>query len=101
MGGPPPKDPRTFSSFRQVTDFLWQNAERLRGAYKPNEYDGVILPLLVIRRLDCVLEPTKDKVLKRLGELPGRGHKLAAPALDVALRNVTGVPFYNRAKLGF
>jgi type I restriction enzyme M protein len=46
---------RNFGSFREITDFLWQNAERLRGAYKPNEYDRVILPLLVIRRLDCVL----------------------------------------------
>jgi len=47
---------RIFASFREITNFLWQNVERHRGAYKPNEYDKIILPLLVIRRLDCGLE---------------------------------------------
>ena len=56
---------RTFTSFREIADLLWQNAERMRGAYKPNKYDEVILPLLVLRRLDCVLAPTKEKVLGR------------------------------------
>lgn len=83
---------RTFGSFREIADFLWQNAERLRGVYKPNEYDGVILPMLVVRRLDCVLAPTKDKVLKRLDDLKARGHKPADAAVDVALRKVAGVP---------
>src|SRR5690606_16804997 len=36
---------KRFASFREIADFLWQNAERLRGAYKPNEYDKIILPL--------------------------------------------------------
>lgn len=92
---------RTFGSFREIADFLWQNAERLRGAYKPNEYDKVILPLLVIRRLDCVLAPTKEKILKRLAELQERGHKATDPAVDVSLRKLSGVPFYNISKLDF
>ena len=45
--------------------FIWSVAELLRGDYKQSEYGRVILPLTVIRRLDCVLEPTKDKVLAR------------------------------------
>ncbi|WP_437593439.1 N-6 DNA methylase [Sorangium sp. So ce1000] len=98
---PPPPSPRSFASFREITDFLWQNAERLRGAYKPNEYDKVILPLLVVRRLDCVLEPTKQKVLARLPDLTARGLKLSDPAFDKALRRVSGVPFYNIHKLDF
>ncbi|WP_437947529.1 type I restriction-modification system subunit M N-terminal domain-containing protein [Sorangium sp. So ce296] len=98
---PPPPSPRSFASFREITDFLWQNAERLRGAYKPNEYDKVILPLLVIRRLDCVLEPTKQKVLARLADLTARGMKPSDPAVDKALRKVSGVPFYNVHKLDF
>jgi len=92
---------RSFVSFREITDFLWTNAERLRGVYKPHEYDKVILPLLVVRRLDCVLAPTKDKVLARLDALKQKGMKVTDPAVDVALRKVTGVPFYNTSKLDF
>ncbi|AKU91183.1 type I restriction-modification system subunit M [Vulgatibacter incomptus] len=97
------EDPQAkrFTSFREIADFLWQNAERMRGAYKPNEYDKVILPLLVARRLDCVLEPSKDKVLVRLEALKGKGLKATDPAVDVALRKLTGVPFYNTSKLDF
>src|SRR6266511_4972418 len=43
--------------------FIWSVADLLRGDYKQSEYGKVILPLTVIRRLDCVLEPTKAKVL--------------------------------------
>ncbi len=98
---PPPPSPRSFASFREITDFLWQNAERLRGAYRPNEYDKVILPLLVVRRLDAVLAPTKAKVLARLAELQGRGMKPGDAAVDLALRKVSGVPFYNTHALEF
>lgn len=96
-----PTSGRTFESFREIADFLWQNAERLRGAYKPNEYDKVILPLLVVRRLDCVLEPTKAKVLARLADLVAKGMKPSDPAVDIALRKAAGVPFYNTSKLDF
>lgn len=40
-------------------------ASRLRGPYRPPQYRLVILPMVVLRRLDCVLEPTKDAVLKK------------------------------------
>jgi type I restriction enzyme M protein len=70
-------------------------------AYKPNEYDKVILPLLVARRLDCVLAPTKDKVLARLEALKAKGMKATDPAVDVALCKVTTVPFYNTSKFDF
>jgi type I restriction enzyme M protein len=92
---------KRFATFREIADFLWQNAERLRGAYKPNEYDKVILPLLVARRLDCVLAPTKDKVLARLEALKAKGMKATEPAVDVALCKVTTVPFYNTSKFDF
>ncbi|MDI3285043.1 class I SAM-dependent DNA methyltransferase [Polyangium sp. 15x6] len=98
---PVPPSPRNFQSFREITDFLWQNAERLRGVYKPNEYDKVILPLLVVRRLECVLAPTKDKVLKKLAELQGKGMKVADPIVDSVLRKTSGVPFYNTSPLDF
>ena len=52
--------------------FIWSVADLLRGDYKQSEYGKVILPLVVIRRLDCVLEPTKAAVLKRYAALAGR-----------------------------
>ena len=50
--------------------FIWSVADLLRGVYKPSEYGRVILPLTVLRRLDCVLEPTKEEVLAAVGRLP-------------------------------
>lgn len=72
-----------------------------RAAYNPNDYDKVILPLLVARRLDCVLGPTKHKVLTRLDALKDKGMKASYPAVDVALRKITGAPFYNTSKVDF
>ncbi len=48
--------------------FIWSVADLLRGDYKQSEYGKVILPLTVLRRLDCVLEPTKRQVLERINE---------------------------------
>lgn len=48
---------------RNHAAFIWSVADLLRGDYKQSEYGKVILPLTVLRRLDCVLEPTKQKVL--------------------------------------
>lgn len=96
-----PQSVRTFSSFREIADFLWQNAERLRGAYKPHEYDKVILPLLVVRRMDCVLAPTKAKVLAKHEELKAKGLKESDFAMEKSLKKAAGVPFYNVSKLEF
>jgi len=52
--------------------FIWSVADLLRGDYKQSEYGRVILPMVVLRRLDCVLEPTKDKVLATVARLTGR-----------------------------
>jgi type I restriction enzyme M protein len=91
----------TFGSFREIADFLWQNAERLRGTYRPNEYDKVILPLLVLRRLDCVLAPTRQKVLERLAVLKARKMKDSDPATEAALKRAAGFEFFNSSKLDF
>src|SRR5205814_10160137 len=52
--------------------FIWSVADLLRGDYKQSEYGKVILPLTVLRRLDCVLEPTKGLVLARAAKLKGK-----------------------------
>jgi len=76
--------------------FIWSVADLLRGDYKQSEYGKVILPLTVIRRLDCVLEPTKDAVLEKSAQLSGRIENVAAP-----LEAITGQQFYNTSKLSF
>ncbi|CAH2409091.1 type I restriction-modification system subunit M N-terminal domain-containing protein [Mesorhizobium escarrei] len=48
---------------------IWEIANRLRGPYRPPQYRLVMLPIVVLRRLDCVLEPTKHAVLKEHAKL--------------------------------
>lgn len=52
------------SNISELSAFIWKIADILRGDYKQSEYADVILPFVVLRRLDSVLEPTKDKVLE-------------------------------------
>src|SRR5665213_53696 len=52
-------------TIRNHAAFIWSVADLLRGDYKQSEYGKVVLPLTVIRRLDCVLEPTKQAVMER------------------------------------
>jgi type I restriction enzyme M protein len=77
--------------------FIWSVADLLRGDYKQSEYGRVILPLTVIRRLDCVLEPTKDAVLEKHRQLAGRIENLE-PVLNVAAGSLG---FYNVSPLTF
>jgi type I restriction enzyme M protein len=86
----------TEQAIRNHAAFIWAVADLLRGDYKQSEYGKVILPLVVIRRLDCVLEPTKAAVLKRKGELEGKIENLEA-----VLKAVAGQQFFNTSKLDF
>jgi len=61
--------------------FIWSVADLLRGDYKQSEYGRVILPLTVLRRLDCVLEPVKPKMLKKYEEVKGKVENFG-PLLD-------------------
>ena len=61
----------------------WAIADLLRGDYKQSEYGRVILPLVVLRRLDCVLEPTKSRVIAHLADL--RGVAARDPAVQALL----------------
>ena len=53
------------SNVTEKANLLWNIAEKLTGSYKPHEYGLVILPLTVIRRFDCILESTHEKVLEK------------------------------------
>ena len=92
----PPSAPRTFGSFSEIANFLWSVADLLRD-YKQADYGKVILPLTVLRRLDCVLADTKAKVLARKEALKGQSPEI----IDAALNKVTGVPFHNTSRLDF
>ena len=76
--------------------FIWSVADLLRGVYKQSEYGRVILPLTVLRRLDCVLEPTKDRVLSAAASLP-ESLENRGPVLEHA----AGESFYNTSKHTF
>jgi type I restriction enzyme M protein len=81
----------------EIVSFLWGVADLIRDTFKRGKYQDVILPLTVLRRLDCVLAPTKEKVLARQHEL--RGRKLENP--EGQLRRVSGFAFYNTSRYDF
>nr|MBC8386087.1 type I restriction-modification system subunit M N-terminal domain-containing protein [Candidatus Cloacimonadota bacterium] len=56
-------------NFKEKANLIWNVADLLRGDYKQSDYGKVILPLTVLRRLDCVLAPTKQKVLDYLPKI--------------------------------
>ncbi len=85
------------SNFSEKVSFIWSVADLLRGPYKPAQYGRVILPLTVLRRLDCVLEPTKQKVLDKAAALKATGIKDAEPILN----RTAGQKFHNTSKLDF
>ncbi|MDD2229634.1 MAG: class I SAM-dependent DNA methyltransferase [Candidatus Cloacimonetes bacterium] len=82
-------------SHSQIASFIWSICNLLRGPYKRNEYRKVILPLTVIRRFDCILEATKDKVLAELPRLYDKSDNI----LFESLTRITGVQFYNKSQL--
>ncbi len=85
------------NNFGDKVNFIWSVADLLRGPYKPAQYGRVILPLTVLRRLDCVLEPTKDAVLARAAEL--KSGKVTN--VDQILNRVAKASFHNTSKLTF
>ncbi len=78
---------------------IWQIADLLRGPYRPPQYERVMLPMTVLRRFDCVLAPTKAKVLAECERR--KGGKLDGDALDTILNGVAGQRFHNRSPLDF
>ncbi len=81
----------------QTANFIWSICNLLRGPYKRNEYRKVVLPLTVLRRFDCILEPTKGRVLEEFDKLKGKSETI----VSAQLRTITGVPFYNLSRLTF
>lgn len=83
------------TNFSSMAAFLWSVADLLRGDFKQSQYGRVILPFTVLRRLECVLTPTKQAVLDKLPVV----EKLDENAADAILRHASGQHFYNTSPL--
>jgi type I restriction enzyme M protein len=81
----------------EIVSFIWGVADLIRDTFKRGKYQDVMLPLTVLRRLDCVLSPTKEKVLRRQAELRGRGLE----DLRQQLCKASGFAFYNTSRYDF
>lgn len=71
-------------------NFIWSIADNIRSAYMPDKYGDVIIPMTIIRRFECSLEPTKSKVIDLIEKY--------GDVSDQELYAITGFPFYNKSK---
>ena len=75
---------------QNLADFIWNVADVLRGDFKQSIYGRIILPFTLLRRLECVLEPTRDKVRSQYGSM-----KASGVDMDLILPTTAGATFYN------
>jgi type I restriction enzyme M protein len=80
--------------FQDKVSLIWSIADILRGDFKPHEYGQTILPFVVLRRLECALEKTKDKVISKSKSLEGKINDL-----ETILNKESGHNFYNTSPL--
>lgn len=71
-------------------NFIWSIANKLRGVYMPDKYGDVIIPMTIIRRLECALEPTKQAVVEKFQQNPNYPEK--------AMYRISGFQFYNTSE---
>jgi type I restriction enzyme M protein len=86
---------------QDLVGFIWNIANKLRGPYRPPQYRRVMLPLIVLRRLDLVLEPTKAAVLEKKAELEAKGRTgevLEKVLSRVAMGGTRSQPLYNTSQ---
>ena len=80
----------------QIVSFIWGVADLIRDTFKRGKYQDVILPLTVLRRLDCVLAPSKSKVMAIQARYRG---KIENP--ERLLQTASGFAFYNTSRYDF
>jgi type I restriction enzyme M protein len=73
--------------------FIWKNAEDLWGDFRHTDFGKIILPFTLLRRLECVLEPTREAVRAAHAGIKGKGIDE-----DLVLRQAAGLPFYNTSQ---
>ena len=82
------------SSYQEISSFIWKVCDdELRGLFKPHEYGDVILPFVVLRRLDCLIEPHKDTIIELY-------NKSVNDDIEISpiVKKKTGLTFYNFSK---
>ncbi len=85
------------TQFKDQVNFIFSIANLLRGPYKPNQYGKIVLPMTVLRRLDCVLAPTREKVLAAARKHEDKSDE----AREKILNKIAGQQFHNTSKLDF
>lgn len=75
---------------QNLADFIWNVADVLRGDFKQSIYGRIILPFTLLRRLECVLEPTRDKVCSQYESM-----KASGVDMNLILPTTAGATFYN------
>jgi type I restriction enzyme M protein len=86
------------TNFSQTAAYIWSLADLLRGDFKQSQYGRVILPFTILRRLECVLEATKPKVLSQVDKLAGN-KALEEEAREKFLLKSAGQSFYNTSPM--
>ena len=71
-------------------NFIWSIANKLRGVYMPDKYGDVVIPMVILRRFECTLEPTKQAVIAKFEENPAFPVK--------AMYKISGFQFYNTSR---
>ncbi|HTQ53174.1 MAG TPA: class I SAM-dependent DNA methyltransferase [Bryobacteraceae bacterium] len=97
---------KNFEAFKERGDVIWNIANLLRGPYRPPQYRRVMLPLTVLRRLDCVLEATKDKVIAEHKKLkaeqkPDGKSKYDAETIEKMINRKFKLNFHNTSDFTF
>ena len=90
---------KNLDAFKQHGDVIWNIADLLRGPYRPPQYRRVMIPLTVLRRLDCVLESTKHEVIAMHKKLKADGKD--AEAIEKIITHKIKVPFFNTSEFTF
>lgn len=82
------------SNYNEISSFIWRVCDdELRGLFKPHEYGDVIIPFVVLRRLDCLLEPHKDEVIEIYNSL-----KNEIDDVTPIIKKKTGLTFHNHSR---
>lgn len=88
-----------YQKYKKNIDLIWDIANLLRGPYRPPQYRKVMLPMIVLRRLDCVLEPHSKKVREKYLELEKKG--LERPLIEKKLSREFKLHFHNTSEFTF
>lgn len=88
-----------FEKYKKQSDDIWEIANLLRGPYRPPQYRRVMIPLTVLRRLDCVLEETKQDVLKEYKKL--KAQDKPEDQIETIITHKFKINFYNTSEFTF